>query len=239
MDFGRLLQSVKDSFTARPSVLGNVLQQRQWNEGLPRFGGVAPENQMLHNPNIISPIDTVDEVTPGLEYGRQLDEELANLPPNDPTPTPKFNDVLGMTKSAPPVPNVTPPPHEGALPYYQDINKAAAENEVPQDLFYNLLHAESNFDPDVIFGRRVSPAGAQGIAQFMPATSKGMGFDPLDPKQAIPASAKYIRAKYDEGGEDWRLALARYNAGSGNVRKYGGIPPFPETQRYIEKIMGK
>lgn len=150
------------------------------------------------------------------------------LSAQSPSPTP-----------TPPAPTPTLPPDQGAMPYYEAINAAAEENDVPQDILYNLLKAESSFDPDVIYGRRESSAGAQGIGQFMPTTSAGMGFNPLDPFEAIPASARYLRSKYDEGGDDWRLALARYNAGSGNVRKYGGVPPFPETQNYIKKILGQ
>lgn len=235
MNFTSLLDSVKNSLFPEPSIVGNLVHNRQWNQDLPRYGGVAPGNQMVQNPNVASPLQAPDEITPGLEAQGQFDRAIASRPPQT------FEDVQGMQRQAPipPGPTVTPPPHKNALPYYEDINAAAAENDVPQDLFYNMLHAESNFDPDVVYGRRTSSVGAQGIGQFMPSTSAGMGFDPLNPKEAIPAAAKYIRAKYDEGGDDWRLALARYNAGSGNVNKYGGIPPFPETQRYVKKIMGE
>lgn len=157
-----------------------------------------------------------------------------------PTPTPAdFDSVVQMAKSASPMaPSPTPPPDAAALPYYEQINQAAAENDIPQDIFYRMLRKESmGFNPHVIKGNLDSPVGAQGIAQFMPSTSAGMGFDPLNPDEAIPVSAKYLRAKYDEGGDDWKLALARYNAGSGNVRKYGGVPPFKETQNYVADIL--
>lgn len=140
------------------------------------------------------------------------------------------------------VPTVTPPPDRGADPYYKLINASAAENGIPQDILYRLLRTESiRFNPDVISGKINSPVGAQGMAQFMPGTSKGMGFDPLDPKQAIPAAARYLKANYDRFGS-WEEALAAYNAGPGNVNKYqgepyNGIPPFPETLNYIQRIL--
>lgn len=95
-----------------------------------------------------------------------------------------------------------------------------------------VLKAESDFNPRV-----VSSAGAQGIAQFMPATARGMGVDdPFDPAQAIPGSARLIAS----GIRQFRsvpLALAAYNAGGDAVRRYGGIPPYPETQAYVAKVM--
>jgi murein DD-endopeptidase MepM/ murein hydrolase activator NlpD len=112
------------------------------------------------------------------------------------------------------------------------VEQSAASEGVPPEILSALLQQESQYDPNA-----VSPAGAQGIAQFMPETAAGMGIDPLDPNQAIPAAARYLKQQYDTFGS-WELALAAYNAGPGNVQKYGGIPPFPETQHYVETIMG-
>lgn len=117
---------------------------------------------------------------------------------------------------------------------YRDlITSASQEHDVPEDILYNLIETESGFNPTAR-----SPKGALGIAQFMPATAKELGVDPLDPLQAIPGSAKYLRSHYNKFG-DWPLALAAYNAGPGAVEKHKGIPPFPETQEYVKKIMGK
>lgn len=99
-----------------------------------------------------------------------------------------------------------------------------------------LAHESINFDPDVISGKRNSPAGAIGIAQFMPETAKSMGVDPLDIKSAIEGAARYLKQNFDKFGS-WDLALAAYNAGEGNVTKYGGIPPFAETQNYVKDIL--
>jgi hypothetical protein len=95
-----------------------------------------------------------------------------------------------------------------------------------------LLQAESGFRHDA-----VSPAGAQGIAQFMPATARGMGLsDPFDPAQAIPAAARLLAGHQRDFGSI-PLALAAYNAGAGAVRRHGGVPPYPETQAYVEKVI--
>lgn len=116
----------------------------------------------------------------------------------------------------------------------QDIaTAAAAQYGIPQDLFFSLIQQESSWRPDV-----VSSAGAIGPAQLMPGTAKELGVDPYDPAQNIMGGAKYLRQQYDTFGQ-WPLALAAYNAGPGAVQKYGGIPPYKETQAYVPKVMGR
>ncbi len=95
-----------------------------------------------------------------------------------------------------------------------------------------------NFDPDVISGRRKSPAGAQGISQFMPATWKTWGKgSPYNPADAITAQARYMCALVKQvPGKTVTNALAAYNAGPNAVKRYGGVPPYKETTNYIRKI---
>lgn len=111
------------------------------------------------------------------------------------------------------------------------IKRASDKYNIPTMLLSALLKQESGFNP-----KATSSVGAQGIAQFMPATAQGMGVDPLDPESAIMGAAKYLRQSWDKFGKP-ELALAAYNAGGGAVNQYGGIPPYKETQDYVKNIM--
>lgn len=117
--------------------------------------------------------------------------------------------------------------------YRAQVRQAATAHGIPPDVLAALLRAESGFNP-----RAVSPVGAQGIAQFMPGTAAAVGLrDPFDPGQAIPAAAALLSAHLREFGS-LPLALAAYNAGPGAVARYGGIPPYRETEAYVARIMG-
>lgn len=116
---------------------------------------------------------------------------------------------------------------------YRALAAQIAEEEgVDPALFTRLIEAESSFRPDV-----TSSAGAYGLAQLMPGTAAELGVDPSDPIQNLRGGARYLRQQLDRFG-DPALALAAYNAGPGNVSRYGGIPPFQETQNYVSRILG-
>lgn len=112
------------------------------------------------------------------------------------------------------------------------FEKAAQTYKVPVNLLKAIGYAESSFRQDA-----TSYCGAQGIMQLMPATAESLGVsDAYDPEQNIMGGAKYISQLLSKYDGNVSLALAAYNAGSGNVAKYGGIPPFQETQNYVVKV---
>jgi hypothetical protein len=127
----------------------------------------------------------------------------------------------------------------GAVPsfvperFHDAIVRAAMRWNVGAALLSAQIYAESNFNP---FAQ--SPAGAQGIAQFMPGTAQALGLQsPFDPDEAIDAQAHLMRDLLRRFGSV-PLALAAYNAGPAAVEQYGGIPPYPETRAYVAKILG-
>jgi len=117
-----------------------------------------------------------------------------------------------------------------SAPYDAAFAAAEAKYGLPAGLLSAVAKQESGYDPAARSG-----AGAVGLMQFMPATARGMGIDPADPAQAIDGAGRLLAAHLKRFGSV-PLALAAYNAGAGNVSKYGGIPPFSETQNYVRKI---
>lgn len=112
----------------------------------------------------------------------------------------------------------------------------AAEDKygIPRDVLARLAYQESRFRDDIITGKTVSSAGALGIMQIVPKFHPGV--DPLNVPAAIDYAGKFLAQQKKQFGS-WSLALAAYNAGPGNVGKYGGIPPFTETRNYVSQIL--
>jgi hypothetical protein len=114
------------------------------------------------------------------------------------------------------------------------FDAAAEKYNVPVELLKAIGKQESGFD-----AKAVSRCGAQGVMQLMPATAKELGVtDAFNAEQNIMGGSKYIAGLMKKYDGNVKLALAAYNAGSGNVAKYGGIPPFEETQNYVKKVIG-
>ena len=112
------------------------------------------------------------------------------------------------------------------------FEEAAARYDVSVDLLKAVAKAESGFNPNA-----VSKAGAIGVMQLMPATARSLGVaDPYDARQNIMGGAKYLKENLDRFNGDVSLALAAYNAGPNAVQKYGGVPPYSETQNYVKVV---
>jgi soluble lytic murein transglycosylase-like protein len=113
------------------------------------------------------------------------------------------------------------------------VNEAALRTGTPAGLVRAVLMAESSGDPSAI-----SLAGAQGLMQLMPGTAAGCGVsDAFDPDQNVACGASYLKRMLDRYHGNVTLAVAAYNAGPGAVDKYHGVPPYPETQAYVARVV--
>lgn len=116
--------------------------------------------------------------------------------------------------------------------FASQIRSAATYNAVDESLIRAIIHAESAYHPDA-----VSPKGAQGLMQLMPETQALLKVrNPFDPAHNIAGGVRHLSTLLREFGGNVSLAAAAYNAGSGAVRKYGGVPPYAETREYVRRI---
>jgi soluble lytic murein transglycosylase-like protein len=120
----------------------------------------------------------------------------------------------------------------GPTAYDSNIKSSAEKYNVDPKLIESIIFHESRYNPDA-----VSKSGAIGLMQLMPSTAKSLGIDPSDPSENIEGGTKYISQLLNQYNGNIELALSAYNAGPGNVRKYNGMPPFAETQKYVASVL--
>jgi soluble lytic murein transglycosylase-like protein len=153
-------------------------------------------------------------------------------------PPPFGGQAAPMVASSTAAPGPPPPadcPPVTAAAMKPIIDREATKNKVDAGLVRAVVEAESAYSPCA-----VSPVGAMGLMQLMPATAESLQVtDPYDPSQNITAGTQYLKQMLERYGGDIAKALAAYNAGPARVDAAGGVPPIPETQEYVRKIMGK
>lgn len=192
--------------------------------------------------NIVAPIPEED-VDLGNPYKPPVVEKDTSAVEEDSSTVEEDSSTVDTESNTPEVDDSKTEPatqiyNEGALKCSDELNnyfsEAAEKYGVDAKLIKAIACAESNFDPTA-----TSKSGAMGIMQMMPSTAKECGVeDPYDPRQSIMGGTYYISQMLERYDGDVSLALAAYNAGANNVDKYGGIPPFEQTQNYVKKVVG-
>lgn len=123
-------------------------------------------------------------------------------------------------------------PASPSAPLKEAVDRIAQENQLSPELVHSVIQVESNYDPNA-----VSPKGALGLMQLIPSTARRFGVSNVfDPEDNIQGGARYLKYLLGLYKGDQALALAAYNAGEGAVSRYGGVPPYAETQDYVAKV---
>jgi soluble lytic murein transglycosylase-like protein len=163
-----------------------------------------------------------------------LQKALALVPVRrQPGPATFATTLSRATTTLRPTPSA-PPQKSESLPFQDMITAAAQKYGVRPALLAAVVKQESNFNPNAKSG-----VGAKGLTQLMDATARGLGVtDAFDPAQSLDGGARFLGGLLKQFKGNESLALAAYNAGPGAVQKYGGIPPYQETQRYVPKVLG-
>ena len=186
------------------------------------------------SPPTASPLTAAPNGEAAPTFAQTLNSAQAPLPagPANVAVPPASLGPLPTLPVSPGAPNVVPLPHMASANLEALIDKYAVQNGLEPALVRAVIKTESDGNPHC-----VSKAGAMGLMQLMPENVKEAGIsDAFDPEQNIAAGTKQLAGLLTQYHGDLDLALAGYNAGPGNVHKYGGVPPFTETQNYIRRV---
>lgn len=176
----------------------------------------------------------LDAASAGPSAGQAATATASASAPAASTPAPVTSYAPASYAPAPAA--AIPPPAGGSAstPYDGAIAAAAARYNLDPAVLHGLIQQESGFDPN-----SRSSAGALGLTQLMPGTASSLGVaNPLDPVESIEGGARYLSQMMSKFGGNTEEALAAYNAGPGAVSQYGGVPPYAETQDYVNKVLG-
>ena len=188
-------------------------------------GGQGPIPRSAHLLSVQAALDRARPFASPLSAGDAPSLPVRATPARPPTPLSGAPGGLGPRR---------PPASPAPAPFDDLIREAARQEQIDPALVRAVVKAESNFDP-----KAVSPAGAKGLMQLMDSTARSLGVtDSLDPSQNVAGGAKYLKQLLQRYGGDRTKAVAAYNAGPGAVDRCGGVPPYAETQAYVQRVLG-
>ena len=169
-----------------------------------------------------------------LRRSHQIEQTFGDIGVSSVEEQKNFNGVLQNVMNTANTPALS---EEERTSFVEDIDyiikEKADKYNLDESLIKAVIKAESGFNPNA-----VSKAGASGLMQLMPGTARGLGVEDIfDVEQNIEGGAKYLRGMLDRFDGDKSLALAAYNAGPNAVKRYGGIPPYQETQNYVKRVL--